>query len=93
MNVQRRLMGYLRPYRMSLILALACTVFVSLTSLVVPWLTGKGLIDKVIVKKNVNLLNLVALGFIALVMVKGAFSYLQTYLTSFIGYPDSYGYA
>jgi len=86
MNVQRRLMGYLRPYRMSLILALACTVFVSLTSLVVPWLTGKGLIDKVIVKKNVNLLNLVALGFIALVMVKGAFSYLQTYLTSFIGY-------
>ena len=86
MNVQRRLMGYLRPYRMSLILALACTVFVSLTSLVVPWLTGKGLIDKVIIKKNVHLLNLVALGFIALVMVKGAFSYLQTYLTSFIGY-------
>jgi len=79
-------MGYLRPYRMSLILALACTVFVSLTSLVVPWLTGKGLIDKVIIKKNVHLLNLVALGFIALVMVKGAFSYLQTYLTSFIGY-------
>ena len=86
MNVQRRLMGYLRPYRMSLILALACTVFVSLTSLVVPWLTGKGLIDKVIIKKNVHLLNLVALGFIALVMVKGVFSYLQTYLTSFIGY-------
>ena len=86
MNVQRRLMGYLRPYRMSLILALTCTVFVSLTSLVVPWLTGKGLIDKVIIKKNVHLLNLVALGFIALVMVKGAFSYLQTYLTSFIGY-------
>jgi len=86
MNVQRRLMGYLRPYRMSLILALACTVFVSLTSLVVPWLTGKGLIDKVIIKKNVHLLNLVALGFIALVVVKGAFSYLQTYLTSFIGY-------
>jgi len=79
-------MGYLRPYRMSLILALACTVFVSLTSLVVPWLTGKGLIDKVIIKKNVHLLNLVALGFIALVMVKGVFSYLQTYLTSFIGY-------
>lgn len=86
MNVQRRLMRYLRPYRLSLILAVICIVFVTLTSLITPWLIGKGLIDKVIGEKNISLLNLIALAFIALVIVKGAFSYLQTYLTSFLGY-------
>jgi len=79
-------MRYLRPYRLSLILAVICIVFVTLTSLIAPWLTGKGLIDKVIVEKNISLLNLIALAFIALVIVKGTFSYLQTYLTSFLGY-------
>lgn len=86
MNVQRRLMRYLRPYKVTFISTVFCTIFVTLSSLAVPWLTGKGLIDKVIVEKNVHLLNLVALGFIVVVLVKGAFSYLQTYLTSFIGY-------
>ena len=86
MNTQRRLMMYFRPYKIILILAVICTALISLSSLMVPWLTGKGLIDKVIGEKNIPLLNLVALGFIGLVIVKGVFSYLQTYLTSFIGY-------
>jgi len=86
MNTQRRLMMYFRPYKIILILAVICTALISLSSLMVPWLTGKGLIDKVIGEKNIPLLNLVALGFIGLVVVKGVFSYLQTYLTSFIGY-------
>ncbi|RLE08083.1 ABC transporter ATP-binding protein, partial [Candidatus Aerophobetes bacterium] len=77
---------YFRPYKIILILAVICTALISLSSLMVPWLTGKGLIDKVIGEKNIPLLNLVALGFIGLVVVKGVFSYLQTYLTSFIGY-------
>ena len=79
-------MMYFRPYKIILILAVICTALISLSSLMVPWLTGKGLIDKVIGEKNIPLLNLVALGFIGLVVVKGVFSYLQTYLTSFIGY-------
>jgi len=86
MNVQRRLMRYLRPYKLSLILSVICIVFVTLTSLIAPWLTGKGLIDKVIGEKNISLLNLIALAFIVLVIVKGVFSYFQTYLTSFLGY-------
>ena len=86
MNVQRRLMRYLRPYRLPLILSVICIVFVTLTSLIAPWLTGKGLIDKVIGEKNTSLLNLIALAFIVLVIVKGVFSYFQTYLTSFLGY-------
>jgi len=86
MNVQHRLMRYLRPYKLSLILSVICIVFVTLTSLIAPWLTGKGLIDKVIGEKNISLLNLIALAFIVLVIVKGVFSYFQTYLTSFLGY-------
>jgi len=86
MNIQYRLIKYLRPYLKILILAIVCTVFVTLSTLVLPWLLGKGLIDKVIVEKNLFLLNLVAIGVVAAVAIKGAFFYFQTYLTSFIGY-------
>lgn len=86
MNVQRRLLGYLRPYRGKLALALVCMVLVSLTTLALPWILGRELIDRVILGKNVFLLNLIAIALVILVAVKGLFSYGQTYLMSFVGY-------
>ena len=86
MNVQRRLLGYLRPYRGKLALALVCMVLVSLTTLALPWILGRELIDRVILGKNVLLLNLIAIALVILVAVKGLFSYGQTYLMSFVGY-------
>lgn len=86
MNVQRRLLGYLRPYRGKLALALVCMVLVSLATLALPWILGRELIDRVILGKNVLLLNLIAIALVILVAVKGLFSYGQTYLMSFVGY-------
>ncbi len=86
MNVQRRLLGYLRPYRGKLTLALVCMVLVSLTTLALPWILGRELIDRVILGKNVFLLNLIAIALVVLVGTKGLFSYGQTYLMSFVGY-------
>jgi len=86
MNIQYRLIRYLRSYVKILILAVVCAIFVTLCTLAIPWFLGKGLIDKVIVERNLFLLNLVALGIIAAVAIKGVFYYLQTYLASFIGY-------
>jgi len=85
MNTQYRLIRYLRPYVKILILAVVCAIFTTLCTLAIPWFLGKGLIDKVIVEKNLFLLNLVAIGIITVVAIKGLFFYLQTYSTSFIG--------
>ncbi len=86
MNVQGRLLSYLRPYRGKLALALICMVLVSLTTLAVPWILGRELIDRVILAKNLFLLNLIAIALVVLIAIKGLFSYGQTYLMSFVGY-------
>jgi len=86
MNVQGRLLSYLRPYRGRLVLALVCMVLVSLTTLAVPWILGRELIDGVLLAKNLFLLNLIAIALVVLIAIKGLFSYGQTYLMSFVGY-------
>lgn len=86
MNVQGRLLSYLHPYRGKLVLALICMALVSLTTLAVPWILGRELIDRVILAKNLSLLNLIAIALVVLVAIKGLFSYGQTYLMSFVGY-------
>jgi len=86
MSVQGRLLSYLRPYRGKLVLALICMALVSLTTLAVPWILGRELIDRVILAKNLSLLNLIAIALVVLVAIKGLFSYGQTYLMSFVGY-------
>lgn len=86
MNVQGRLLSYLRPYRGKLALALVSMLLVSLTTLAVPWILGRELIDRVILAKNLSLLNLIAIALVVLIAIKGLFSYGQTYLMSFVGY-------
>jgi len=55
--------------------------------LALPWIIGKDLIDSVILgEKNLKLLNLIVLGIIGLVALKGLFSFAQTYLISLISF-------
>ena len=86
LNTQLRLWRYFRPYRKTLILAIICTIFVTLCTVALPWVLGRGLIGKVIIEKNLFLLKLMALGLVGLVFIKGFFSYGQTYFISFVGY-------
>ncbi len=86
MSIQRRLLGYFRPYRILLILAVVCIVFNTLVTLAIPWIVGKNLIDTVILEENIKLLNLIALGLLVLAAFKGLFSYGQNYLMSLVGF-------
>ena len=86
MSIQRRLLGYFRPYRILLILAVVCIVFNTLVTLAIPWIVGKNLIDTVILEENIKLLNLIALSIVILAAFKGLFSYGQNYLMSLVGF-------
>ncbi len=86
MSIQRRLLGYFRPYRILLILAVVCIVFNTLVTLAIPWIVGKNLIDTVILEENIKLLNLIALAIVILAAFKGLFSYGQNYLMSLVGF-------
>jgi len=86
MSTQRRLLKYFSSHWRTCLLAIICAFFVTLTTLAIPWLFGKGLIDGVILDKNFSLLNLIALAMIAIMAIKGVFYYLQTYSAFYIGY-------
>ncbi len=87
MGTTRRLLSYFCSHWILLTLAIVCTGFATLTTLALPWIIGKNLIDSVILgDKDLRLLNLIVLGLVALVAVKGLFSYAQTYLMSLVGF-------
>jgi len=87
MKPWRRLLVYLRPYWLLFVLVLFLTLAVTLTTLALPWIIGKDLIDSVILgQKNLKLLNLIVLGIIGIVALKGLFSFTQTYLISLISF-------
>lgn len=87
MKPWRRLLVYLRPYWLLFVLVLFLTLAVTLTTLALPWIIGKNLIDSVILgEKNLKLLNLIVLGIIGIVALKGLFSFAQTYLISLISF-------
>ncbi len=87
MNPWRRLLAYLKPYWPQFVLVLFLTLAVTLTTLALPWIIGKNLIDSVILgEKNLKLLNLIVLGIIGIVALKGLLSFAQTYLISVVSF-------
>jgi len=87
MSPWRRLLAYLRPYWPILAVVVLLTLLVTLTTLALPWIIGKDLIDSVILgEKSLKLLNLIVLGLIGLVALKGLFSFGQTYLISLVNF-------
>ncbi len=87
MKPWRRLLVYLKPYWLLFVLVLFLTLLVTLTTLALPWIIGKDLIDSLILgEKNLKLLNLIVLGIIGIVALKGLFSFAQTYLVSLISF-------
>jgi len=87
MSIPHRLLGYFRPYQVLLILAVVCIVFTTLTTLAIPWIVGRNLIDSVILgEKSIKLLSLIALSIVILAVLKGLFSYGQNYLMALVGF-------
>jgi ATP-binding cassette subfamily B protein len=83
-HLMRRLLGYLRPYRWRVVLAVAMLVVASAVELVGPWLT-KVAIDSAIGNGDYDLLLLLAVAFVVSLILAGALAYGRTVLTTWIG--------
>lgn len=83
-KLYRRILQYIKPYIHILIGAGFCTGMAALGNLYVPWIV-KDVIDKVFQNKDSQLLNLIALGIIAIFFARGLFYYGQNYLMNYVG--------
>lgn len=83
-RLMRRLLGYLRPYWLLAAAALAVIIAGSLLQLGQPYLM-KLAIDRYIATGDLAGLNLIALGFLAILVGSFLFEYLQTYILQYVG--------
>lgn len=83
-RLMRRLLGYLRPYRLHVGVALVAIVAWSVLALAQPYLV-KVAIDRYIAAGDLSGLNLIGLLFLAVLVAAFALEYLQTYIMQMIG--------
>jgi ATP-binding cassette, subfamily B, multidrug efflux pump len=83
-RLMRRLLGYLRPYRPPVAWALGALIGGSALQLAQPYLM-KVAIDRYIARHDLSGLNLVALGFLAILVGSFVFEYMQTYILQYVG--------
>ena len=79
-----RLLSYCRPYKMRLAAALACMVLSAIFGIIPPWLI-KNVVDDVLINKQSSTLNLLAVGIVALYILKAVFGYGHMYLMTWVG--------
>ncbi|MCL5774561.1 MAG: ABC transporter ATP-binding protein/permease [Firmicutes bacterium] len=79
MKTFRRLISYLLPYWKYLVVAFVCTVLINASMLAQP-LFLKIFTDKVLMGKDIKILNFLILGFLGLIVIKGFFTYAQNYM-------------
>jgi subfamily B ATP-binding cassette protein MsbA len=83
-KLYKRLLHYIKPYRMKLILAMICMVFFALCTAGTAWLVQPAL-DKIFVDKDMWWLFLIPALIVGLYLIKGVFYYGQAYLMSYVG--------
>ena len=74
----------LKPYKRKVILVFIAIVLANLAGLVFPWVI-KVIVDEVIVKKDLVLLNTVVICLILSFIIKSVFGFLREYLASLVG--------
>ena len=84
MSNYKRLIWYIKPSINRLCIAVVCMVVAAGCNLYVPWII-KDMIDKVLMEKDMELLNLICVGIIVVFLIRGIFYYAQNYLISFVG--------
>jgi ATP-binding cassette subfamily B protein len=80
----RRLLTYLRPYRLQVAAAILMLVLASGLELVGPWLT-KLAIDRAFPQEDYSFMSLLGLLFVGSLALSAALGYVQTILTAWIG--------
>lgn len=84
MNLYIRLLSYVKPYVLRIIIALLCTILAAGTNLYIPKIVGD-IIDNVLATKDLVALNNIAFGIIVLMVLQGIFLYGQTYFMAYVG--------
>ncbi len=84
MKNYKRLLQYMRPYLNRLGMAVICIIVAAGANLYLPWII-KDMIDKVLMEKDMLLLNLICVGIVVVFLIRGIFYYGQSYLVSYIG--------
>jgi len=84
MKNYKRLLLYIKPYLKRLGLAIICIIMAAAANLYLPWII-KDMIDKVLMDKDMMMLNLIAIGIVVVFLIRGVFYYGQSYLVSYIG--------
>ena len=72
-----RLLKYIRPYMKQLGVAVVCIVLAAGANLYVPWII-KDMIDKVLMDRDMAMLNLIAVGIVVVFFFRGIFYYGQS---------------
>ena len=83
-RLMRRLLGYVRPYRLPVVVAIALLMLASATEVVGPWLTQVA-IDRAIPASDLGLLGKLALAYTGAVVLGFALQYAQGILTTWLG--------
>jgi ATP-binding cassette subfamily B multidrug efflux pump len=83
-RLMRRLLGYLRPYKLHVAIALAAIIAASVLQLAQPWLM-KVAIDDYIARGDIAGMDRIALAFLAILLGSFALEYLQTWVLQMTG--------
>ena len=84
MNNYRRLLRYIKPLWLQLLLAIIFMVIFSLLTSAIAFLV-KPALDDIFLKQDAEMLKLLPLGLILLFVVKGVANYLQSYFIGYVG--------
>jgi len=83
-RLMKRLLRFLRPYRLQVIIGVCLLAFTTLTQLAGPYLT-KVAIDRYIANKQIHGLTIIAMLYLAVLALEFVITYVQMYLTQWIG--------
>ena len=83
-RLMKRLLGYLRPYKWQVAIAITVLIFASATQVVGPWLT-QIIIDEAIPSRDTSFLALLVAGYVAAIVLGAALTYLQGIITTWLG--------
>ncbi|MEX2281732.1 MAG: ABC transporter ATP-binding protein [Gemmatimonadota bacterium] len=83
-RLMRRLLTYLRPYRARVALAVTVLLIGAALDLVAPWLT-KVALDRAVPARDLRLLGILCLVFLAATLIGFVIEYFQTMLTTWLG--------
>ncbi|WP_027406020.1 lipid A export permease/ATP-binding protein MsbA [Anaerovibrio sp. RM50] len=84
MKNYKRLLMYIKPYTRRLVAAVFCIIMAAGANLYLPWII-KDMIDKVLMERDMYMLNLIAIGILVVMFIRGVFYYGQSYLVSYVG--------